>query len=191
MKMTAIAIFASGRGTNALNLIKHFEMHEKICVSVLICNKSDAEVVQNARNLGVEVLIFDNQSFESGLTVLQELDYRAIDWIILAGFLRKIPLNMIRNYPNKIINIHPSLLPKFGGKGMYGKHVHEVVLTSNETETGISIHLVDEEFDSGEILAQYKFQLEKTDNISSISEKIQALEQKYFPSIVEQTLIKQ
>ncbi len=189
--MTAIAIFASGRGTNALNLIKHFEMHEKICVSVLICNKSDAEVVQNARNLGVEVLIFDNQSFESGLTVLQELDYRAIDWIILAGFLRKIPLNMIRNYPNKIINIHPSLLPKFGGKGMYGKHVHEVVLTSNETETGISIHLVDEEFDSGEILAQYKFQLEKTDNISSISEKIQALEQKYFPSIVEQTLIKQ
>ena len=134
MNEKSIAIFASGNGSNAVNLIQFFQNHQQIEVKTLICNRPDAPIVEKARSLGVEVLIFNNEEFESGLTVLQELDYRAIDWIVLAGFLRKIPLNIIHGYQNRIINIHPSLLPKYGGKGMYGKFVHEAVIANKEKE---------------------------------------------------------
>jgi phosphoribosylglycinamide formyltransferase-1 len=190
MNSTAIALFASGNGSNALNLISHFKENEAIDVRVLVCNKADAPIVQKAKDLGIEVLLFDNESFENGLTVLQELDYREIEWIVLAGFLRKIPINMIRRFLNKIINIHPSLLPKYGGKGMYGNNVHAAVLAAKEKESGISIHLVNEEFDSGEILAQFKVTVNESDTIDTLAQKIHTLEHENFPQVVEQTILK-
>nr|WP_294859960.1 phosphoribosylglycinamide formyltransferase [uncultured Fluviicola sp.] len=191
MNKKSIALFASGNGSNAVNLIYFFQNHPQIEVKTLVCNKSDAPIVEKARALGVEVLIFTNEEFESGLTVLQELDYRAIDWIVLAGFLRKIPVNIIRGYQNRIINIHPSLLPKYGGKGMYGKFVHEAVIGAKELKSGISIHLVNEEFDKGELLAQFETEINPDDTFDSLAEKIQLLEHKHFPIIVEQTLLNQ
>jgi len=189
MNKKSIALFASGNGSNAVNLIHFFQNHPQIEVKTLVCNKTDAPVVAKAESLGIEVLVFSNEEFESGLTVLQELDYREIDWIILAGFLRKIPVNIIRGYQNRIINIHPSLLPKYGGKGMYGRFVHEAVIGAKELKSGISIHLVDEEFDQGEILAQFETELTPTDTWDSLAEKIQSLEHKHFPIIVERTVL--
>ena len=189
MNKKSIALFASGNGSNAVNLIHFFQNHAQIEVKLLVCNKADAPVVAKAESLGIEVLVFSNEEFESGLTVLQELDYRAIDWIILAGFLRKIPVNIIRGYQNRIMNIHPSLLPKYGGKGMYGRFVHEAVIGAKELKSGISIHLVDEEFDQGEILAQFETELTPTDTSDSLAEKIHSLEHKHFPIIVERTVL--
>ena len=189
MNKKSIALFASGNGSNALNLIRFFQNHPQIEVKTLVCNKEDAPVVAKAKSLGIEVLVFNNEAFESGLTVLQELDYREIDWIVLAGFLRKIPLNIIHGYQNRIINIHPSLLPKYGGKGMYGKFVHEAVIRAKDPKSGISIHLVNEEFDQGEILAQFETELTSNDTFESLAEKIQQLEHKHFPIIVEQTVL--
>lgn len=189
MEKHSIAIFASGNGTNAVNLIHAFQTNEAISVDLLLCNKSDAPVVEKAKALGVEVLIFSNESFESGLTVLQELDYRGIEWIVLAGFLRKIPLNIIRGYNERIINIHPSLLPLFGGKGMYGMHVHRAVVASKATKSGITIHLVNEEFDKGRILAQFETNLSPDDSPEDVAEKIHTLEQNHFPTIVAQTIL--
>jgi phosphoribosylglycinamide formyltransferase 1 len=191
MNKKSIALFASGNGSNAVNLIHFFQNHSQIEVKTLVCNKENAPVVAKAGSLGIEVLVFTNEEFESGLTVLQELDYRAVDWIVLAGFLRKIPLNIIRGYHNRIINIHPSLLPKFGGKGMYGKFVHQAVISAKELKSGISIHLVNEEFDEGKLLAQFETALTPTDTVDSLTEKIQKLEYEHFPTTVEQTLLNQ
>jgi phosphoribosylglycinamide formyltransferase-1 len=188
MNMQSIAIFASGTGSNALRIIEHFQGSETASVSLVVCNKSDAPVVEKTRALGIEVLVMDNASFESGLTLLQELDYRAIDWIVLAGFLRKLPVNLINGFNERIINIHPALLPKFGGKGMYGMHVHRAVVEARETETGISIHLVNEEFDKGRLLAQYSVAVDETDTAESVALKVQELEHRYFPYIVEQVI---
>ena len=189
MNKKSIALFASGNGSNAVNLIRFFQNHPLIEVKTLVCNRADAPVVEKARTLGIEVLVFSNEEFESGLTVLQELDYRAIDWIVLAGFLRKIPINIIHGYQNRIINSHPSRLPTYGGKGMYGKFVHEAVIGAKELKSGISIHLVNEEFDQGEILAQFETELSSDDTFESLAEKIQQLEHKHFPIIVEQTVL--
>lgn len=189
MNKKSIALFASGNGSNAVNLIQFFQNHPQIEVKTLVCNKADAPVVAKAESLGIEVLVFSNEEFESGLTVLQELDYRGIDWIVLAGFLRKIPINIIRGYKNRIINIHPSLLPKYGGKGMYGKFVHDAVIEAKDLKSGISIHLVNEEFDDGEILAQFEMELAENDTSHSLAEKIHSLEHKHFPIIVERTVL--
>jgi phosphoribosylglycinamide formyltransferase-1 len=188
MNNHSIALFASGNGSNALNIIGYFKENPTIHVALLICNKKDAPIVQKATDAGVEVLVFDNEAFENGLTVLQELDYRAIDWIVLAGFLRKIPTNLINGFPDRIINIHPSLLPKFGGKGMYGHFVHQAVYDAKETETGITIHLVNEDFDKGTVLAQFKTALTPADEPKSIAQKISLLELTNFPIIVERTI---
>ncbi|WP_309281049.1 phosphoribosylglycinamide formyltransferase [Fluviicola sp.] len=189
MNRKSIALFASGNGSNAVNLIDFFHNHPQIEVKTLVCNKADAPVVSKAKIRGIEVLTFTNEEFESGLTVLQELDYRAIDWIILAGFLRKIPVNIIHGFQDRIINIHPSLLPKFGGKGMYGKYVHQAVIEAKESQSGISIHLVNEEFDQGKILAQFKTSVDPEDTCDTLSEKIHQLEHKHFPIIAEQTIL--
>jgi phosphoribosylglycinamide formyltransferase-1 len=188
MKIPSIALFASGTGSNAVRIIEHFGTAGTAVVSLLVCNRPDAPVVEKVRALGIEVLVMDNASFESGLTLLQELDYRGIDWIVLAGFLRKLPVNLINGYRDRIINIHPALLPKFGGKGMYGMHVHRAVVEARETETGISIHLVNEEFDKGRILAQYSVALDDTDTPESVALKVRELEHRYFPYIVEQVI---
>lgn len=189
MNKKSIALFASGNGSNAVNLIRFFQNHPQIEVKSLVCNRADAPVVEKAKGLGIEVLVFNNEEFESGLTVLQELDYRAIEWIILAGFLRKIPVNIIHGFQNRIINIHPSLLPKFGGKGMYGKYVHQAVIEAKELKSGISIHLVNEEFDEGTLLAQFDVSVDENDSPELLAAKIQQLEHEHFPIIVEQTIL--
>jgi phosphoribosylglycinamide formyltransferase 1 len=190
MKAAAVALFASGNGSNALRLIDYFKKKNgPVSIVLLVCNKPDAPVVEKAREKGVEVLLVDNATVENGLTLLQELRYRSIDWIVLAGFLRKIPLNMIRGFQDRIINIHPSLLPKFGGKGMYGMFVHRAVVEAGETETGISIHLVNEEFDKGRILAQFSVQVSETDTPETVAEKVQQLEHTHFSQVVEATLL--
>ncbi|MCC6701577.1 MAG: phosphoribosylglycinamide formyltransferase [Fluviicola sp.] len=189
MKKHSVAVFASGNGTNAINLIQSFQANSEISIDLVLCNKSDAPVVEKSKALGVEVLIFSNEAFESGLTVLQELDYRGIEWIVLAGFLRKIPLNIIRGYQDHIINIHPSLLPDFGGKGMYGMHVHRAVVEAKAQKSGISIHLVNEEFDKGRILAQFEIAISQNDTPEQVATKIHTLEQLHFPAIVAQTIL--
>lgn len=190
MKAQSVAVFASGNGSNALRLMDYFKAKNgSISIDLLVCNKPDAPVVEKARERGVEVLIVDNAMVENGLTLLQELHYRSIEWIVLAGFLRKIPLNIIHGFPEKIINIHPSLLPKFGGKGMYGMHVHRAVVEAGEQETGISIHLVNEEFDKGRILAQFSVAVNSTDTPEMVAEKVQQLEHTHFSHVVEATLL--
>ena len=192
MKAESVAVFASGNGSNALRLIDHFNgKSDPVSIDLLICNKPDAPVVEKASEKGVEVLIVDNETVENGLTLLQELHYRSINWIVLAGFLRKIPLNIIHGFPERIINIHPSLLPKFGGKGMYGMHVHRAVVEAGETETGISIHLVNEEFDKGRILAQFSVMLTENDTPETVAEKVQQLEHAHFSEVVEKTIMEQ
>ena len=188
MNKKSIALFASGNGSNALNIIRYFKNHETIAVTVLVCNKADAPVVQNTLDLGVEVIVMENEAFESGLTLLQELDYRSIDWIVLAGFLRKIPVNIIRGYADRIINIHPSLLPKFGGQGMYGMHVHKAVIAEKELISGISVHFVNEEFDQGKIIEQITLSVPEQISAEELAKAIQELEHLHFPRIVEQTI---
>jgi len=188
MKTQSVALFASGSGSNAVNLIRYFEGNEEIRIALLVCNKADAPVVEKVKALGIEVLISGNQSFEEGLELTAELQQRCIDWIILAGFLRKLPVALIRTYEDHIINIHPALLPKFGGKGMYGMHVHKAVIEAKETESGITIHLVNEEFDKGRTLEQYRVSLDETDSPETVAQKVQELEHRYFPYIAERTI---
>lgn len=188
MKTQSVAIFASGNGSNAVRLIEYFRDSKEISIALLVCNRADAPVVKKAAQTGVEVLIADNDTVENGLTLLQELDYRAIRWIVLAGFLRKLPVNLINGFRDRIINIHPSLLPKFGGKGMYGMHVHRAVVEAGETETGITIHLVNEEFDKGEVLAQFATAIDPNDSPEAVAQKVQELEHTHFPYIVERTI---
>jgi len=188
MKIQSVALFASGSGSNAVNLIRYFEGNEEIRIALLVCNKADAPVVEKVKALGIEVLISGNQSFEEGLELTAELQEQGIDWIILAGFLRKLPVALIRAYEDHIINIHPALLPKFGGKGMYGMHVHKAVIEAKETESGITIHLVNEEFDKGRTLEQYRVSLDETDSPETVAQKVQELEHRYFPYIAERTI---
>jgi phosphoribosylglycinamide formyltransferase-1 len=188
MNTTAIALFASGNGSNAINLIRYFEKHPSVNVALVVCNKENAPVVEKSRELGIEVLVVSNEQVENGLTLLQELDYRSVKWIVLAGFLRKIPLNLLRGYPNRIINVHPALLPKYGGHGMYGMNVHRAVVDAKELKSGISIHLVNEEFDKGELLAQFETEILATDTPEMVAEKVQMLEHRHFPEVVEKVI---
>lgn len=189
MSKLKIAIFASGQGSNALNIIEHFKNHAQIEVSFVLSNRSDANVLVAAEKLGVQTHFFPNDVFEEGKQVLEVCQKSAIDFIVLAGFLRKIPCDLIAAFPEKIINIHPSLLPKFGGAGMYGKHVHEAVFNAREHETGITIHFVNEVFDAGRKLAQFHCQIEATDTVSEIQQKVQLLEHMYFPVVIEKTIL--
>ncbi len=189
MNKVSIAIFASGAGSNAVNLINHFANHPKIEVRTVFCNKADALVIKKAQDLGVEACCFSNQHFENAAFLTEELTKRNVIWIILAGFLRKIPEQLVASFPNRIINIHPSLLPKYGGKGMYGMHVHKAVIAANEQKSGITIHLIDEEFDKGRIIEQFETTIEPTDTAEDLAKKIHILEQEYFPVVVENTIL--
>jgi phosphoribosylglycinamide formyltransferase-1 len=190
MKKCSVAVFASGNGSNAENLFHYFSDHEAIEVKLLICNKHNAPVVNKANERGIPVEIITNEEIEQGSPALAILKQYGIDWIILAGFLRKVPAVVIQHFSDKIINIHPSLLPKFGGKGMYGMHVHKAVSESGELESGITIHLVNEEFDKGKILAQFSVPLTANESPEKIAAKIHELEQNHFPYIVEQTILR-
>ena len=185
-----IAIFASGQGSNALNLIHHFESHPEIHVKFVLSNKRDAKVLEEAQKLGVQIFSFSNAEVENEDFITQFCVDQQIDFIVLAGYLRKIPPALIAHYTNHIFNIHPALLPKFGGAGMYGRYVHEAVLLNQEKETGITIHFVNEDFDSGEKIAQFHCDLNENETIETIQQKVQALEQAYFPMVIEETILK-
>ena len=185
-----IAIFASGAGTNAENLISYFRTSDVAQVDLVLTNKKEAGVLEKAKALEVPTYVFSKQDLNSSDAVLQTLKDFNIDWIVLAGFLLKVPESLIDAYPYRIINIHPALLPKYGGKGMYGQHVHRAVLEAGERETGISIHFVNEHYDEGAMIAQHKVNLGDEETAESIAAKVHALEYKWFPPIVEETISK-
>ncbi|HEX3025173.1 MAG TPA: phosphoribosylglycinamide formyltransferase [Chitinophagaceae bacterium] len=183
-----IAIFASGTGTNARKIIHHFTHNNSVKIALVVSNKADAGVLQIAKESGIPGLIIDKERFFRGDAYLNELYAAQINFIVLAGFLWKIPSALIAAYPNKIINIHPALLPKYGGKGMYGHFVHEAVINSKEKESGITIHYVDEKYDHGKTIFQITCPVLETDTPDTLAQRIHQLEHQYFPVIIEQTL---
>lgn len=183
-----LVILASGSGTNAENIATYFRDHDSISVSKILSNKSDAYVLERARSLNIPFSSFDRPTFTNP-AFLQELG--SADYIILAGFLWLVPTYLIEAFPDRIINIHPALLPKFGGKGMYGQHVHEAVVNSEEGESGITIHLVNEEYDRGEILFQAKCTLDEGETADSLAKKIHVLEYEHFPRVIEDYVLAQ
>ena len=187
--MKRIAIFASGSGTNAENIIKYFNNHKTISVDLVLSNNKEAKVLERANRLGISSVTFDKGDFIFSDKILNLLKEKA-DFIILAGFLWKIPISIINAFPNKILNIHPALLPKYGGKGMYGMHVHNAVVKNNEKESGITIHFVNENYDEGGIIFQKRFEVLSTDTAENVAEKIHELEYRYFPEIIEKVLLK-
>ncbi len=189
--MINIAIFASGSGTNAENIIKYFADNQNIKISVVLTNKADAFVLQRAEKLSVPTAVFNREEFYNSDKVLNILKQYDTNLIVLAGFLWLIPTNLTNNYPNKIINIHPALLPAYGGKGMYGDNVHKAVVQNKETESGITIHYVNEKYDEGEIIFQSKCLVEPTDTPDLLAKKIHKLEYAHFPKVIEQVANKQ
>jgi phosphoribosylglycinamide formyltransferase-1 len=186
--MKKIVIFASGSGTNAANIIKYFQKSKTALVTKVLCNNEHAQVFDRCKHLNTSCLYFKKEEFFSSDVVLDILK-EAADYIILAGFLWKIPANILKEFPKKIINIHPALLPKYGGKGMYGMNVHKAVKDNNETETGITIHFVNKNYDEGGIIFQAKTTLTADNTPEEIAEKIHQLEQFYFPRVIEETII--
>lgn len=185
--MKKIIVFASGSGTNAENIIKHFANTEIAKVVSVFTNNASAKVIERAKNHQIPVEIFSkNELLERN--VLQKIQKIDPDLIILAGFLLKFPENIIEHYPNKIINIHPALLPNYGGKGMYGMHIHRAIVNNKEKETGISIHYVNENYDEGAIIFQANVALTEEDTPETVAEKIHELEQKHFPEIIQTIL---
>ena len=186
--MQNIAIFASGSGTNAENLIRFFRTSQFGQVRVVLTNRSDAGVTDRAQSLEVESLVFTREQFYSSQKVLDLLVERDIDYIVLAGFLWLVPLYLILPFENKIVNIHPALLPKYGGKGMYGSRVHKAVIEAGESESGITIHYVNPEYDEGDIIFQAKCNIDSDESPDSLAAKIHELEYEYFPTVVENLL---
>ncbi|HAP70655.1 MAG TPA: phosphoribosylglycinamide formyltransferase [Flavobacteriales bacterium] len=187
--MQRIAIFASGTGTNAARIIEYFKGHKTIEVSLVLSNNSKAPVLDKATNADVETYTFNRETFYNTNQVLNKLNSAKIDMVILAGFMWLVPENLVHAYSDHIMNIHPALLPKYGGKGMYGMHVHRAVKEAGETETGVTIHLVNKEYDKGRILAQAKCVIDKKDTPEIIAEKIHALEYANFPVEIERYLL--
>lgn len=183
-----VAIFVSGNGTNCENIIRYFAQSTTIQISLVLSNKSDAYALTRARRLGVPTIIVPKKDFNDDSILLPILQSNDIDFIVLAGFLLMIPNFLIAAFPKRMINIHPALLPKFGGKGMYGHHVHEAVKAAGETETGFTVHWVSDVCDGGEIIAQYRTPLGSTDTIEDIADKEHQLEMKYFPSVIEKVI---
>lgn len=183
-----IAIFASGSGTNFQRITEYFKDNAGIKVDILIVNKKNAFAIERAKNLGIEYIYYNREDFYNSNKVLNTLKEREIDFIILAGFLWLMPENILKQYPNKIINIHPALLPKYGGKGMYGHNVHEAVVANKEKETGITIHFVNQHYDEGEIIFQAKCQVLPEDDADMVAAKIHLLEQEHFPVVIEKVV---
>lgn len=182
------AIFASGNGSTAQMLLNHFAKNESIHVAFVLTNNPNAKVIQIAESFQVPVIISNNENVNNPNYLIEICEKHNISYIVLAGYLRKIPSEFVSYFPNKIINIHPALLPKFGGKGMYGMHVHEAVAKSGEVETGISIHFVNEAFDEGTLIAQFRCTINKEDDAYSIQRKVHELEVKHFAKEIEKTL---
>lgn len=187
MNKKRIAIFASGSGTNAQNIFEYFYDNEKVAIDSLWANKPDAYALKRAEKYGVDNFVFNRQQFYQTNELLETLRNRKVDLIVLAGFLWLIPDNLIQNF--QIINIHPALLPKYGGKGMYGMNVHKAVVENKETESGISVHFVNEKYDEGELIFQAKCPIYENDTPEMVAEKIHLLEYKHFPEIIEKVLM--
>jgi phosphoribosylglycinamide formyltransferase 1 len=180
-----IAIFASGTGTNAQKLIEHFETHHDAQVTLVVSNRAEAGVLDIAREHGVESLIVTREEFFAEHSITAQLRERGIDLIVLAGFLWLIPPAIISAFPDRIVNIHPALLPKFGGKGMYGSKVHAAVLAAGEKESGITIHYVNERFDEGDHIAQFRCPVLPGDTPQTLAARVQELEHKHFAEVIE------
>lgn len=187
-KKVQIAIFASGAGSNAQKIIEYFKGHKKVIVALIVCNKPGAGVLNIATNNNIPILLIEKEKFFRGNAYLDDLKQYSIDFIVLAGFLWKIPSLLIGTYPNKIINIHPALLPQYGGKGMYGHFVHDAVIAAKEKESGITIHLVDELYDHGSAVFQVKCAVEETDTPDTLAQKIHLLEHAHFPAQIEKVI---
>lgn len=188
MQQKKIAIFASGEGTNAQRIIDYFKSSHKIKIALVVSNNANANVLNRAKNNSIETFTIDKKIFYETQQIIEKLKSKNIDLIVLAGFLWMIPENLIQSFSNKIINIHPALLPKFGGKGMYGKHVHKAVIDGNEKESGISIHYVNEKYDEGKIISQHKCEITQAETVESLAKKIHQLEYEFFPKVIEQIL---
>ena len=183
-----IAIFASGSGTNAENIIRYFQENDLIRVALVLSNRSDAYVLERAHRLQVPSEVFLKEDWVSGEQILALLHEYHIDFIVLAGFLVRVPERLLHAYPDKIINIHPALLPKFGGKGMYGDRVHEAVVAAGEKESGITIHYINEHYDEGNAIFQATCPVFPTDSPDDVAKKVHALEYEHFPQVIEQVL---
>ncbi len=186
--MKKLIIFASGSGSNAENIITYFNSGNLAKVSLVLTNKADAKVLQRCERLNIPAFYFNKSAFQSG-TLLGMLNNENPDLILLAGFLWKIPSGFIEAFPYKIINIHPALLPKYGGKGMYGNRVHEAVRANSEKETGITIHYVNEHYDEGGIIHQEKVTLTSEDSVENIASKVHELEYEHYPKVIEKLLM--
>lgn len=188
MKIKRLALLASGNGTNVQQVTEYFQSNPDsgIVVDCIIYNRKEAYVATRAEKLGVEAFYMNKDDFFGGNRVVDLLRQRQIDYVILAGFLLLIPANLLKAYPGHIVNIHPALLPKYGGKGMYGNYVHEAVVAACEKETGITIHLVDEEFDHGRVLFQASCSVEPGDTAEAVAAKVHLLEKEHYPRVIHQ-----
>jgi phosphoribosylglycinamide formyltransferase-1 len=183
-----VAIFVSGAGSNAQKLIDHFRHHSLIKIALIVCNKPGAGVLTIAQKENIPTLLIEKETFFRGNAYVDEIKQHKVDFIVLAGFLWKVPVALIKAFPQGIINIHPALLPNYGGKGMYGRFVHEAVIEAKEKESGISIHYVDELYDHGQLIFQARCTIEANDTADSLAQKIHALEHEHYPIIVEKVI---
>ena len=184
-----LSVFASGSGTNCENLIRYFQSSERIRVSLVVSNKADAQVLQRAQRLGVPTVVVPKADLGNPDVMMPLLRQYQVDFIVLAGFLPLVPNYIVKAYPRRIVNIHPSLLPKYGGKGMWGHHVHEAVKAAGDSETGMTVHYVSDVCDGGEIIAQFKVALSPSDTPDDIAAKEHVLEMEHFPKVVEQVVL--
>ncbi len=187
--MLKIAIFASGSGSNAENIVRYFAANPHVCIDIVVSNKVDAFVHERAKKLNIPSVTFTKEDICHTDKVVDFLRDRHIDFIVLAGFLLKIPANLLAQYPNKIINIHPALLPKYGGKGMYGDNVHKAVVDAREKESGITIHYVNENYDEGDVIFQARCAVLPGDTYEDVAKKVHELEYIHFPEVIEKLLI--
>ena len=189
--MKKITIFASGSGSNAENIIQYFAQKPQFCVKSVFCNVPDAYVLERAKKYRIPSFVFNREEFRNPDKVFRQLQEQEIDFIVLAGFLWLMPSFITAAWPNKIVNIHPALLPAYGGKGMYGHHVHEAVIAAGEKESGITIHYVNDHYDQGAIIFQAKCPVLPTDTPDDLAARVHELEYRYFPQIIAETILKQ
>ena len=181
-----IAILASGNGTNAENIIRYFREKDTARVALVLTNRQTAFVLERAARLGVPAFCFNKEEWADGQPVLDVLRAHDIGFVVLAGFLLRVPASLIQAYPHRMVNIHPALLPKFGGKGMYGDHVHRAVLAAGEVESGITIHYTDEHYDEGTVICQYRCPVLPGDTPETLAARVHQLEYAHYPQVVEQ-----
>lgn len=183
-----IAIFASGSGSNAQRIIEYFSSNGEAQVSAIYCNNPLAFVLERAKQFGIPDVVFNRDSFYNSLKILEDLKNREIDWVVLAGFLWLIPQSILEAFPGRIINIHPALLPEYGGKGMYGFKVHEAVIAAGEKQSGITIHFVNEHYDKGDIIFQATCPIIPNDSPEKLAQKIHALEHEHYPQVISKLI---